>query len=69
MARVHPRYEGWFAGRASKKSDLPNRVKFYLSFIVCSEFTDVTASRIIQTGGPRVGTHALEYLPLLLGAC
>jgi len=64
MARGRPRYCGLVRGARVENSGVSNRQKFYVIFIVCSEFTDVTASRTIQTGGPRVGTHALEYLSL-----
>jgi hypothetical protein len=65
-------WAGSQGARKKKKitlSGIPNRLRFYLIFIVYNWFTDVTAGRIIQTGGPRVGTHALEYLSLWYFYC
>jgi len=66
MARGHPRYCGLVRGARVRKRSIPNRLKFYLIFIVYNEFTDVTASRIIQTGGPRVGNPCVSISTIVI---
>lgn len=61
MARGQPRYCGLLRVARLKESGIPNRLKFYLIFIVYNEFTDVTASRIIQLSDRGFDTHVLEY--------
>ena len=47
---------GWFAGAKEKIiiSGTPNRLNYFVIFIVYTQLTNKAAARIIQTGGPRV---------------
>jgi hypothetical protein len=47
-------------------SGIPNRLNYCVIFIACIQFTNASAGRIIQPGGPRVGDPwSSLYLPIL----
>jgi hypothetical protein len=46
--------------KKKKKKSIPTCLNYCEIFIICTKFTNVAASRIIQPGGPRVGDLDME---------
>jgi hypothetical protein len=59
----------WQAGSRAPRgkirlSGLPNRLNYFVFFIVHTQFTNMAAGRIIQAGGPRGGDPCVtECIP------
>jgi hypothetical protein len=55
-------------GKKITESGIPNCLNYSERFGVCTQFTNVTAGRIIQLGGPGSGldTHALFVLAQII---